>query len=228
MSNRTIAKDLARKHGVEVRQARYREDGQWYHHLEYFPAAFFDQNGYIVFKTKEEYQNCPYLQLEQDVNVTKKGISSIPGYILFKAKEESVIKENTEKYETQKLTPAEKPTEFLEFTEGAIEEMVVELRKRDPHLKSSAIQAYGTVCQICGFDFSEIYGELGKGYIELHHKRPLSESIEIQQTTLEDVAIVCSNCHSMLHRNGKNALPVQALIEIIQMQKVARGQQHST
>ncbi len=222
MGTRNIAKGLARKYGVQVQHALYGELGVWYHHLRSFPAAFFDKNGYIVFQTKEDYENCPYLQLGQDVNITENGISSIPGYVLYKDKEgEKAIKEVSEKYEVRET--AISPESPIEFTEGAIEEMVVELRKRDPRLKTSAIEVYGTICQICGFDFSDVYGELGEGYIELHHIRPLSESNETQQTTLDDVAMVCSNCHRMLHRNGKNALPIEELIKIIQTRKAARG-----
>jgi hypothetical protein len=64
-----------------ARQARYREDGKWYHPLTKFPALFFDAYGYIEFKTKDAYQKCSYLQLGQDGNVIDNGISAIPGYV---------------------------------------------------------------------------------------------------------------------------------------------------
>jgi 5-methylcytosine-specific restriction protein A len=213
MSHRKIADELANKYGIVVTQKRYREDGRWYHHLEHFPAAFFDKNGYIIFNTREEYENCPYLSLGKDVNIQPKGISAIPGYILYRDKE-------TENIENQ-YTENTLGNSQIDFTEGAIEEMVVELRKRDPRLKIAALQTYGTTCQICGFNFSEVYGNLGDGYIELHHKNPLSERDTIQQTTLDEVAVVCANCHRMLHRNGKNALSVEELAKIIgtQMEK---------
>lgn len=83
MGYRKKADELARKYKISVKQARYREDGKWYHHLERFPAAFFDANGYIVFKTHEAYLACGDLQLKQDVHVSGDGISSIPGYKRF-------------------------------------------------------------------------------------------------------------------------------------------------
>lgn len=55
-------------------------------------------------------------------------------------------------------------------------------------------------CQICGFSFFEKYGEIGEGFIEAHHKNPLSERNEKTITKKEDIALVCSNCHRMLHR----------------------------
>jgi predicted HNH restriction endonuclease len=60
-------------------------------------------------------------------------------------------------------------------------------------------------CEVCGFSFLEIYGEVGEGFIEAHHIDPLSESKGQRVTKKEDIALICSNCHRMLHRteNGK-------------------------
>lgn len=55
-------------------------------------------------------------------------------------------------------------------------------------------------CEVCDFNFSEAYGDLGIGFIECHHKLPLAELKISVQTKLEDLALVCSNCHRMLHR----------------------------
>ncbi|MCW5921401.1 MAG: HNH endonuclease [Saprospiraceae bacterium] len=56
-------------------------------------------------------------------------------------------------------------------------------------------------CQICGFDFQQVYGKVGEDYIEAHHTLPLSEiENEQTQTQIEDIALLCSNCHKMIHR----------------------------
>lgn len=55
-------------------------------------------------------------------------------------------------------------------------------------------------CQVCDFSFEEQYGELGKGFIEAHHIFPISRLTEETSTKIEDIALVCSNCHRMLHR----------------------------
>lgn len=55
-------------------------------------------------------------------------------------------------------------------------------------------------CDICNFDFSFTYGELGQDYIECHHTKPVSELEDKHKTRIEDLALVCSNCHRMLHR----------------------------
>lgn len=65
-------------------------------------------------------------------------------------------------------------------------------------------------CECCGFDFQKTYGDRGAGFIECHHKKPVSE-IEIgRPTRLQDLALVCSNCHRMIHRT-RPWLSVQAL-----------------
>jgi 5-methylcytosine-specific restriction protein A len=62
------------------------------------------------------------------------------------------------------------------------------------------------VCEVrnCGFDFSARYGQLGSGYAQVHHKEPLSDAPpQGRRVTLQDLAIVCANCHVMIHRGGE-------------------------
>jgi 5-methylcytosine-specific restriction protein A len=55
-------------------------------------------------------------------------------------------------------------------------------------------------CEACGFDFRGFYGDLGAEFCEVHHRVPLSEAEAEVETRLEDLAVVCSNCHRMLRR----------------------------
>ena len=55
-------------------------------------------------------------------------------------------------------------------------------------------------CEACGFDFFETYGEIGNGFAECHHRTPICTLSEESTITLDQLAIVCSNCHRMLHR----------------------------
>jgi 5-methylcytosine-specific restriction protein A len=76
---------------------------------------------------------------------------------------------------------------------------------RNPKLIRRVKEAHGYTCEICGFNFEEKYGELGKDFIEAHHLTPFSELPEDKVINLSpetDFAVVCSNCHSMLHRKG--------------------------
>lgn len=92
-----------------------------------------------------------------------------------------------------------------EAEEGKILTRLHRYRERDSKLakrkKETFIQENGALfCEVCDFDFSEIYGEHGVGFIECHHTKPISELDAGTQTKLSDLAVVCSNCHRMIHR----------------------------
>lgn len=55
-------------------------------------------------------------------------------------------------------------------------------------------------CEVCGYSFFLTFGEAGAGYIEAHHTVPVSTMQPGHLSRLEDLAMVCSNCHVMLHR----------------------------
>lgn len=74
-------------------------------------------------------------------------------------------------------------------------------------------------CDACGMDFHRIYGSLGYGFIEAHHTVPVFEIKGSTKTKVGDLALVCSNCHRMLHR-GKNLLTVSDLKRIIHAKSV--------
>lgn len=68
-------------------------------------------------------------------------------------------------------------------------------------------------CEACGFDFQETYGDLGKHYIEAHHIEPLSGRDGVNEpTSIDDFAMLCANCHRMVHRRTP-CLTVEELIE---------------
>lgn len=65
---------------VNAKHALYSKDGDWYNHLEYFPGALFDPNGYVLFKTEEQYRNTSLLRHGKQLDVPG-GIASMPGYV---------------------------------------------------------------------------------------------------------------------------------------------------
>lgn len=106
-----------------------------------------------------------------------------------------------------------------EFREGAVLFRIHRDRERNATLirrrKEAALRQDGTLrCEVCGFDFSRVYGPLGKGYVECHHTTPVSQLRPRQTTKLADLALVCSNCHRILHRGG-STLTVEALREVV-------------
>lgn len=72
---------------------------------------------------------------------------------------------------------------------------IAEAKKRNVLAATGALR-----CEVCGFDFREFYGSVGEGFSEVHHRIPLADADSAIETRLDDLAIVCSNCHRMLHR----------------------------
>ncbi|OYU94170.1 MAG: HNH endonuclease [Bacteroidetes bacterium B1(2017)] len=98
--------------------------------------------------------------------------------------------------------------------EGQVLYKLHKVRERDRKIidakKKRVIKEKGELrCEACNFNFETTYGELGKGYIECHHLIPLANFQENKVTKLEDLALLCSNCHSMIHRD----LNISSIIE---------------
>lgn len=88
--------------------------------------------------------------------------------------------------------------------EGVVRQVISKRRERDPELrqrKLEAVLALGGLlaCEVCRFDFQRAYGDRGSGYIEVHHKNPLHVTGPVE-TYLEDLVLLCANCHRMIHR----------------------------
>ena len=92
-----------------------------------------------------------------------------------------------------------------EFSEGRLLSQLHKRRERNPQLvkkkKKQVIKEKGRLaCEVCGFDFYEHYGNLGRGFAECHHNTPLSDLTQATPRKISDLTIVCANCHRMLHR----------------------------
>lgn len=68
-------------------------------------------------------------------------------------------------------------------------------------------------CEVCGFLFEEAYGSNAAGYCEVHHLLPLSELDDVTNTCIDDLAIVCANCHRVIHLRN----PPYSLEEVTKM-----------
>lgn len=80
------------------------------------------------------------------------------------------------------------------------------IRERNPRLIKIAKKEFKKehdgklYCEVCGFDFFAKYGELGADFIEAHHIKPISEMKDGEKTNVNDIVMLCSNCHRMIHR----------------------------
>lgn len=94
------------------------------------------------------------------------------------------------------------PDEISEVLfEGLKEQVSVNKYERSSRARKKCIEYHGTSCSVCRMNFEEVYGEIGKGFIHVHHIVPLSEiNSEYKLNYKDDLIPVCPNCHSMLHK----------------------------
>lgn len=94
--------------------------------------------------------------------------------------------------------------EEVVYVEGSVRTVKVNAYERDQDARMACIQELGCACFVCGFDFETFYGKLGRGFIHVHHLRPISECHgEYVVDPINDLVPVCPNCHAMLHRGPK-------------------------
>jgi len=60
-------------------------------------------------------------------------------------------------------------------------------------------------------DFSCVLGGIGRAVLEVHHRKQLSSYDVPTVTSIHDLAVVCSNCHALIHSDAKAAFTVEAL-----------------
>lgn len=194
MAKQTTGAYLNKLWGVGAAHALYIHDGHWYHPLKRFPGALFDQNGYLLFTTKEDFLKSPYLNIGKQVSIRKPGISAIPGYV-------RVIDADA------KLAPFATPTidiDIHESTSSAIEgrqRLVAHLQRErnQPLIRRKKRQSVSLNCEVCDFSFGRAYGFHASQYCEVHHILPLAEAEQMVTTRLQDLAILCANCHRVVH-----------------------------
>jgi hypothetical protein len=106
---------------------------------------------------------------------------------------------------------------FLEGKRRLVQHITIERNSRlIKEAKENFKRIHGRLfCEVCNLDFEKVYGELGQDYIEGHHKVPLSQLTSETESTIDDIALLCSNCHSMIHRK-KECLSVEELRQIVE------------
>ncbi len=91
--------------------------------------------------------------------------------------------------------------ENTKFSEGLAARVLVNRYERSVEARRKCIDAKGYKCSVCGMDFEKKYGEIGKGFIHIHHITPISAiGKDYKIDYKKDLVPVCPNCHAMLHR----------------------------
>lgn len=115
----------------------------------------------------------------------------------------------------ENVFPEEIDTEVEIYKEGAVRKIVVNAYERNMTARNKCLEAHGLSCKVCGFNFEDVYGEIGSNFIHVHHIVPLAEikkNYEVNPVT--DLVPICPNCHAMIHRTSRT-LTVEELKSII-------------
>jgi 5-methylcytosine-specific restriction protein A len=101
------------------------------------------------------------------------------------------------------------------FKEGVRKSVVVNSYERNQQAREKCIEHWGYDCQVCGLNFENVYGVIGKHYIHVHHLLPISEiGEEYTIDPINDLIPVCPNCHSMIHKETP-PLSIEALKDML-------------
>ena len=105
-------------------------------------------------------------------------------------------------YPTFILNPDEANEDAAEYyPEGSRQSVLVNKYERNTKARERCIEHHGVICKACDFDFEENYGEVGEGFIHVHHIKPVSEIGETYEVDpINDLIPVCPNCHAMIHK----------------------------
>jgi 5-methylcytosine-specific restriction enzyme A len=108
-----------------------------------------------------------------------------------------------------------------EFAEGRILTRAHRTRERSGKAVAQRKKMAGDRprCEVCQFDFLGFYGDIGRGFIECHHTKPVSQLRPGQTTKIRDLALVCANCHRMLHR--EQGLSIEKLRQRLQARQAS-------
>ena len=98
-------------------------------------------------------------------------------------------------------------------TEGGTEAYTLRRAERKPSLRKAAFRCHKYNCQVCGFNFGQFYGPWGADWGEVHHLTLLAshEGKEVLTDPAIDLAVVCANCHRMIHRKKGVVLTIDEL-----------------
>ena len=162
---------------------------------------------------KREFKDI-FLKLSNDQD--SKSTFSKDGYLRFaKIKDNihvSIISQKTVENDIESI----KIEDGIQYKDGKRKSYYGHRYERDEKNRKKALELHGTSCFGCGFDFEEKYGNRGKGFIEVHHIKPLShQKKEINIDPGKDLVPLCPNCHRMVHRFPDDILTIAQLRKII-------------
>jgi predicted HNH restriction endonuclease len=95
--------------------------------------------------------------------------------------------------------------------EGIQTELRRVTKKRSRRLRELALSSSGGICEVCKRDYSKVLAGRGIRVLQVHHRKQLASLDEPAITKLSDLAVVCANCHMLIHLDPRRAFRVETL-----------------
>jgi len=109
------------------------------------------------------------------------------------------------------------PDENTKLPEGAIKQVMVDIRERNPQARRKCLERWGTKCSVCEVDFELVYGADFKGKIHVHHLVPVSSyDGEYELDYIEHLRPVCPNCHMIMHCKTDEPYTIEEVQQFIE------------
>lgn len=140
------------------------------------------QNGWRVFFTGEQRKYFIWLMRPE----VAEALETVYGFNLSNIAEEDFL--------------SGQAIEEKRYIEGRLVKVRVNRYERNPKARHDCLAHYGYRCVVCGLSLQELYGEVAKDIIHVHHLKPISEmETQYQVNPIEDLRPVCPNCHAVIH-----------------------------
>lgn len=111
--------------------------------------------------------------------------------------------------------------------EGRSDSAIVNVYERDRSAREKCIAVHGTRCLVCCLDFASTYGEIGAGFIHVHHLTPIAQAARnangngYELDPVADLRPVCPNCHAMVHKKKVGVYTLEKIRQFMQDAKTA-------
>ena len=195
-----------------IRQERLQKNSA-YSYVSYLKSVSKSLNIKINFSTVSSEANVTSIKnklLETDFKQSyqKNCVTALKKYLKFR---------NRVKIPNEIVNQNQYPDEIVnsdQYPEGGKKTIIVNYYERNTEARNRCIEINGLNCAVCNINFEEVYGVIGKGFIHVHHVKPLSEIDTNYNVNPEtDLVPVCPNCHAMLHRK-EYVISIESLKEM--------------
>lgn len=175
-----------------------------------------------IYSVEELLSFSSFIKSNEEILAARNGhISSkaIDAYIRFYALKLGIDITVIQLQETEILSEQNDEDDESQRFEGRLTEAKVLRRQRNRAARQRCLEDSGYTCYVCGFNFEKAYGEIGKEFLEVHHKKPLAIYDDEHPIPQSELCALCSNCHSIIHRK-KEVMDVNKLKKLYEANKI--------